>query len=133
MTAHLRRCWRRVALPCMEKPRSKATASVISRNNYPMVFLEQLLNLIDDFGKERKLFLNASIITWIINYAMVRQLVQLIKFVMRRIHFIPLVIVFRFRWQAALCQSNGFYLTIIVFLQCPAKQGKPFGTKCINP
>jgi len=46
------------ALPCMEKPRSKATASVISRNNYPMVFLEQLLNLIDDFGKERKLFLN---------------------------------------------------------------------------
>lgn len=58
MTAHLRRCWRRVALPCMEKPRSKATASVISRNNYPMVFLEQLLNLIDDFGKERKLFLN---------------------------------------------------------------------------
>jgi len=48
----------------MEKPRSKATASVISRNNYPMVFLEQLLNLIDDFGKERKLFLNAGIITF---------------------------------------------------------------------
>ena len=97
---------------------------MVSRNNYPMVFLKQLLNLINDFGKERKLFLNAGIITWIINYAMVRQLVQLIKFVMRRIHFIPLVIVFRFRWQAALCQSNGFYLTIIVFFAMSSKARK---------
>ena len=63
MTAHLRRCWRRVAFPCMEKPRCKATASVISCNNYPMVFLEQLLNLIKDFRKKRKLFQNAGIIT----------------------------------------------------------------------